>query len=184
MGPTLLLVAFLKNMSKTNYIESLWNDENPKLPIKKLVLAHFGFWENVSFQKHPSIGSWVSPWGKNSPTSFSASVGCCKGCKATKSCSHEHKASEVRMHRLGSREIGWEDTVQSLLMAGPTHQLRLVGSWHPIIYDGFGKHPNGGWLWDFWLPSPQYVGLSGFYQLMVWVGGFGPGGCNKTSICM
>ena len=30
-----------------------------------------------------------------------------------------------------------------------THQLRLVGSWNPMIYK-VSKHPKGGWEWDFW----------------------------------
>ena len=32
----------------------------------------------------------------------------------------------------------------------PANSPVEVGSWHPIVRDGFGKQPKDGWPWDFW----------------------------------
>ena len=86
-------------------------------------------------------------------------------------------------NRLGSREIGWEDTVTvdgnqksgiNSPVEGKVVDIPLFTTGLENIQTVVGFGISGC--------HPQYVGLSGFYQLMVWVGGLGPGGCNKTSI--
>ena len=53
--------------------------------------------------------------------------------------------------------IKWNDTVDGNQKSRWSLTSWGKGSWtsHPIIYDGLTgqHHPNGGWPWDFWLPS-------------------------------
>ena len=51
----------------------------------------------------------------------------------------EHAAETPKIYT-----IGW------FRNPGPTHQLREVGSWNPLVFLRFFFYIPGGWPWDFW----------------------------------
>ena len=51
------------------------------------------------------------------------------------------QCQSIKTNQVGNPRYCW-------WFRNPANQLRLVG--HPIIYDGFQKHPNGGFSQDFW----------------------------------
>ena len=120
----------------------------PKLPIKKLVLAHFGFW--IFYQNCLQLVRGFHHGEKIHPPPFQLLLVVVKDVRLP-----SHVAMNTRPPRSGC--TGWGRIRSSDCWWQPEIWDQLTswgkGSWHPIIYDGFGKHPNGGWLWDFWLPS-------------------------------